>query len=108
MEQIHITTKRFIQELERKKYTTVKKENIFKNKLKLFLTKQEQKHIKYYTFKDSYVTLHIDSSVWLYILNLKKEQLLKNLNQTANSKEIITKILLQLDTQRDFQGASRI
>ena len=108
MEQIHITTKRLIKELKKKKHTTVKKENIFKNKLKLFLTKQEQKHIKYYTFQNSHITLNIDSSAWLYVFNLKKEQLLKNLNQTADPKEIITKILLRLDTQRDFERASRI
>ena len=67
--------------------------------LKKNLTKQEQKHIKHYSLQNSQITLGIDSSVWLYTINLKKERLLKGLNQKPQSEHAVTEIFLRLETQ---------
>lgn len=47
--------------------------------LKKLLTKKELQHIKFNYFKEGVVYINIDSSAWLYSLNLKKETLLKQM-----------------------------
>ncbi|KPK42952.1 MAG: hypothetical protein AMJ78_00385 [Omnitrophica WOR_2 bacterium SM23_29] len=78
--------------------------DIIREGLKQYLTRQEQRHIKYYSLKESRVTLGVDSSAWLYLLNLKKRQLLKNLNQFLQTKKSLTEIILQLDTNPKHKG----
>ncbi len=57
--------------------------------LKKVLTKRELAHIKFNYFKKGVLGLHVDSSSWLYSLNLKKTQLLKDLRSLSGSvKEI--------------------
>ena len=74
-----------------------KEEDIIKADLRRLLTKQEMRHINRYFFKDARIILHVDSSAWLYQLNLKKEQLIKCLNQALKSDQAITEIVLRLD-----------
>ncbi|MEW6075056.1 MAG: DciA family protein [Candidatus Omnitrophota bacterium] len=49
--------------------------------IKKILTKREIKHITLNNFKSGTLTLYLDSSGWLYHLQLKKEQLLKQIQQ---------------------------
>ena len=45
------------------------------------LTKKESEHIKFNYFKAGILSLNVDSSSWLYNLNLKKESLLARLGK---------------------------
>ena len=96
MEHIRITTQRLIRAWQTERHD---KTGALERGFKKILTKQEQKHIKYCLLKDSRLILGIDSSVWLYILNLKKRQLLRNLNlnHILDPGEA-TEIILKLDT----------
>ncbi|RJO65432.1 MAG: DUF721 domain-containing protein [Candidatus Omnitrophota bacterium] len=47
--------------------------------IKKILTNREIKHITLNNFKSGTLTLYIDSSSWLYHLQLKKDQLLKQI-----------------------------
>jgi hypothetical protein len=49
--------------------------------VKKILTKKEYGHIKFNYFKKGILGLSVDSSSWLYSLNLKKEGILKNLKR---------------------------
>lgn len=49
--------------------------------LKKALTKRELGHIRFKYFSKGVLGLSVDSSVWLYILSLKKEELLRKLKQ---------------------------
>ncbi len=95
MEPIRITTQRLIRNWSAQGQT--KTEDTLGNGLKKFLTKQEQKHITCYFLKDSRVILNLDSSAWLYLINLKKKQLLKNLNQILKPDQTVIEVLLRLD-----------
>jgi hypothetical protein len=49
--------------------------------LRKALTKKEREHIKFNYFKGGILNLNVDSSSWLYNLNLKKESLVARLNK---------------------------
>jgi len=49
--------------------------------LKKALTKKELGHIRVQYFSKGVLGLSVDSSVWLYILSLKKEELLNKLKK---------------------------
>jgi hypothetical protein len=49
--------------------------------LKKTLTKKELGHIRVKYFSKGILSLSVDSSAWLYILSLKKEELLKELKK---------------------------
>lgn len=51
--------------------------------LKKTLTKKEQKHIKINYFKRGVLNVNVDSSVWLYNLTLRKEDLLAEFNKRS-------------------------
>ena len=53
--------------------------------LKRVLTKKESQHIKLNYFKKGILSLHVDSSSWLYILTLQKEELLARINKKSNT-----------------------
>jgi hypothetical protein len=53
--------------------------------LKKVLTKKELGHIKFNYFKKGILSLCVDSSSWLYNLNLKKEDLLFELNKKSSA-----------------------
>ncbi len=53
--------------------------------LKKALTKKELGHIKFNYFRKGILSLHVDSSSWLYNLTLKKEDLLLKLNKKSNA-----------------------
>lgn len=56
---------------------------------KKILTKRELTHIKFNYFKGGILALSVDSSAWLYKLNLKKETLLAAANKKSdNLKDI--------------------
>lgn len=100
MEPIRATTQRLIKTLSAQRHQD--KENILAAGLRSILTKEERKHIKYYSFKDTQVILNLDSSVWIYLLNLKKKQLLNNLNQNLTPKEAVNEIILRLDAGSSY------
>jgi predicted nucleic acid-binding Zn ribbon protein len=95
MELIRVATQRLLKSWADKQQD--KRAGIVKSSLKQFLTRQEQRHVAGYFLEDARIILNIDSSAWLYQLNLKKEQLLKYLNQALGSSQAITEILLRLD-----------
>lgn len=51
--------------------------------LKKALTKKELAHIRFKYFKKGILGINADSSVWLYQLSLKKEDLLAKLNKRS-------------------------
>ncbi len=51
--------------------------------LKNTLTKKELQHIKVKYFNKGVLGLSVDSSTWLYVLSLKKEELLQTLQKEA-------------------------
>ncbi len=51
--------------------------------LKKILTKRELRHIKFNYFKAGVLDVSVDSSSWLYQLNLGKESLLAKLSREA-------------------------
>jgi len=61
--------------------------------LKKTLTKKELEHIRINYFKKGVLGLYVDSSSWLYALNLKKEEILINLKRENSA---IQKIVLRL------------
>lgn len=101
MEHIRNTTKRLLQGLQAQQQI-VGKEQIFINNLKRCLTKQEQKHIRYYSFKDARLSLVVDSSAWLYIFNSKRETLLNSINKLLSLEDKVEKILLRLDRHQKY------
>lgn len=61
--------------------------------LKKALTKKELGHIKVKYFSKGVLGLNVDSSAWLYILSLKKEELLGKLKkENPGLKNIIFRI----------------
>lgn len=94
MEHIGVITEKLIKDWQGK--TRTQKKEVLGDSLKKLLSKKEQKHIMHWSLRDSRLILSVDSSTWLYILNLKKEQLLKGLNQILSPQEAITEIFLQL------------
>lgn len=50
--------------------------------LKNILTKQEKQHAQFGYFRKGVLGISVDSSVWLYQLNLKKESLLAKLRES--------------------------
>ncbi|MBI4706751.1 MAG: DUF721 domain-containing protein [Candidatus Omnitrophica bacterium] len=64
-------------------------EGFFSGALKKVLTKSEMEHIKINYFKNGSLHLFVDSSSWLYSLNLKKETILKQLQrENKNIKDL--------------------
>jgi hypothetical protein len=97
MESIRSTTQKLIRDWSAQ--SRGKGEDIIKNGLRRFLSRQEQRHITRYFLKDARMIINVDSSAWLYQLNLKKGQFLKYLNQAleSDSEQAITEIVLRLD-----------
>ena len=61
--------------------------------LKKALTKKELGHIKVKYFSKGVLGLSVDSSAWLYILSLKKEELLNSLKkENPGLKNIVLRI----------------
>ena len=58
--------------------------------LKKALTKRELQHIKVKYFSKGVLGLSVDSSAWLYILSLKKEELLENLKKESSELKNIS------------------
>ncbi|MDD2679426.1 MAG: DciA family protein [Candidatus Omnitrophica bacterium] len=57
--------------------------------LRKSLTKKELGHIKFQYFRKGILGITVDSSVWLYSLNLKKEDLLRKLKKCSGQvKEV--------------------
>ena len=52
--------------------------------LKKVLTKKELGHIKFNYFKKGLLNINVDSSGWLYSLNLQKEKLLEKFKQCSS------------------------
>jgi hypothetical protein len=96
MEHIRITTEKLIGNWQKKRCT--QRDRNLSNGLSKILTSQEQKHVTYQSLEDSrIVTLGVDSSAWLYTLNIKKRQLLKSLNKILGPKEEVSVLFFKLD-----------
>ena len=80
-----------------------RRDNMFTYKvlLKKVLTKHEQRHIKSYSLKENNIIIRVDSSAWLYTLNLKKRDILATLNNMLPPESRINRLNLKLDNQKD-------
>ena len=79
MELLKNTLNGLMQQLDAKK--TVFQEAGPQQWLKKVLTKKELGHIRVKYFSKGILGLSVDSSAWLYILSLKKEELLRALKK---------------------------
>ena len=95
MEHIKVTTEKILQQWQGIK-PSLTEENL-RGVLKKNFTKQEQRHIRSYILSPSRLVLNIDSSAWLYQLNLKREKLLQDLNRRLQPQEKAIEVYLQLD-----------
>lgn len=80
MDAIKDTVINVMQQLEAKKTGVCAEPQVL---LKKVLTKKELKHTKFHYFRKGILSLHVDSSSWLYNLALKKEGLLLKLNKES-------------------------
>ncbi len=93
MEHVRTTTQKLI-----KGWSSMgQRGDALKQGLKRLFTPQERRHIKRYALRGARLILNIDSSAWLYLLNFKKKQLLKNVNKILEPNQEITEIRLRLD-----------
>lgn len=53
--------------------------------LKKILAKKAVKHVKLYTFRKGILSIKVDSSTWLYYLNLQKRDLLVKLREQISA-----------------------
>ncbi len=53
--------------------------------LKKVLSKKEFIHIKFHYFKKGVLSIKVDSSTWLYYMNMHKEKMLSRLNQESSA-----------------------
>ena len=75
METIKATVINVIREMSSKKEKGINQTDAWAL-LKKALTKKELRHIKFNYFKKGILGIKVDSSAWLYNLNLKKEKLM--------------------------------
>jgi len=87
MENIKETILAVMQELSDKKSAPDK--NNPQAWLENILTKKELRHIKVNYFKRGVLGILVDSSTWLYQLNLKKEHLLESVRQDGHNAQDI-------------------
>jgi predicted transcriptional regulator len=83
MEAIKETVTSVMQRLKKKKSTAGDKDP--NGLLKKTLTKKELKHIKFNYLKKGILSLHVDSSAWLYNFSLQKQDLITRLNKHFRS-----------------------
>ncbi|MFH1338703.1 MAG: hypothetical protein ABIH40_02525 [Candidatus Omnitrophota bacterium] len=95
MERIGVTAEKLMRDWQ-SRGNAQREASVWKG-LKKNLTKQEQKHIKHYSLRNSQIILGIDYSPWFYTINLKKKRLLKGLNQKLRAGCAITEIFLRLE-----------
>ncbi|MDD5196461.1 MAG: DciA family protein [Candidatus Omnitrophota bacterium] len=81
MEKIKDTLQSVMQDLVRKKGGVLGEDP--ESWLRKVLTKRELGHIKLQYFRKGILGILVDSSVWLYSLNLKKEDLLRKLKKCS-------------------------
>ncbi len=83
MDAVRDIVKNVMQELETKKTALSRDDpNVL---LKKVLTKKELGHIKFNYFRKGVVNVSVDSSTWLYHLNLQKKVLLDKLIKESGS-----------------------
>lgn len=86
MEDIKNTVASLLKKLERQKLSCQDDPALW---IKKILTKKELKHIKIDYFRQGVLRIKVDSSVWLFALRLRKEDLLKRISlYTSNIKDI--------------------
>lgn len=83
MEEIKDTIKTVIEILELRRRKSPK--NDLETLLKRAFSKKEQGHIKLNYLKRGILNINVDSSVWLYHLNLQKDALLTKLRRGASA-----------------------
>jgi predicted nucleic acid-binding Zn ribbon protein len=82
MEAIRETVKSLIEGLKKKQKVSRSGPEVA---LKKALTKKELPHIKFSYFRRGVLVVSVDSSSWLYNMNLQKEKLLAKMNKGNNS-----------------------
>lgn len=82
MEQIKDTIGRLLDGI--RNHNTLSGQNDPEAWLKKVLTKKELRHIKCNYFRNGTISVNVDSSVWLYQLNLRKKDLLFQLTQESS------------------------
>jgi len=87
MEAIKVTVEAVLKRLSAKKGASLGSDP--EDWLKKLLTKKELEHIKFKYFKKGVLALNVDSSSWLYMLNIKKESLLKDLKKFSREAKDI-------------------
>lgn len=98
MQSIGDTTKKVIKKWQGA--VAEKGTDVIKGCLARSLSTRELKHITSYYFKNSRVILGIDSSVWLYMFNVKKRQLSRWLTQALKPREGDIEVFLILDVPK--------
>jgi len=83
MDAVRDIVKNVMQELETKK-TALSRDDP-SGLLKKVLTKKELGHIKFNYFRKGVLNINVDSSAWLYQLNLQKKILLEKLIKESGS-----------------------
>jgi hypothetical protein len=83
MEPIKNTISLVLGELQKKSEASLKDNP--ENLLKKFLSKKEQNHVKILYFKKGVLVLGVDSSTWMYYMNLKKEKLFASMVEESPS-----------------------
>ncbi len=81
MEEIRETIAHVIKSLEEKKNSSGGGD--IEAALKKVLTKGEIKHIKIQYFRNGILGIAVDSSSWMYALNLRKQSLVAALNESS-------------------------
>jgi len=83
VEQIKETVKNVLGALEAKQKPDPQEK--LKILLKKLLTKKEAKHIQFHYLKKGILHIKVDSSTWLYHVNLRKEDLLAKISKGFNA-----------------------
>ncbi|MDD5729954.1 MAG: DciA family protein [Candidatus Omnitrophica bacterium] len=82
MERIKDTIKSLMQDLASKQDANLKDNP--EVLLKKYLSRKEQKHVKVQYFRKGTLGIAVDSSTWLYYLNLQKDRLLADFNKESS------------------------
>lgn len=81
MEQIKDTVEQFLKSLKAKNEKNAKDDP--ERALKKILSRKELKHMQFNYFKKGVLGIKVDSSTWLYYLNLQKQQLLRDISRES-------------------------
>lgn len=101
MESIREISRSLIKRWQRKNKEKKREKRILCDALTEVLSKKEKKHIVdfYLDSKFKQFIIKIDSSAWLYTINLKKTEILNRLNQVLDSQSQVDSVKLYLKAE---------